>query len=62
MNKNITEEILLKAGFTKKVRRDTLRCKDRTTGEWYDAVLYSDINGQYVRELNDFNKKFEKIC
>lgn len=42
-------------------RRDTLRCKDRTTGEWYNAVLYSDANGQYVRELNDFNIKFRKI-
>lgn len=42
--------------------KDTIRCKDRTTGEWYDAILYSDINGQYVREVNDFNKKFEKIC
>lgn len=40
---------------------NTIRCKDRTTGEWYDAILYSDINGQYVRELNDFNKKFKKI-
>lgn len=42
-------------------RRNTLRCKDKTTGEWYDAVLYSDANGQYVREVNDFNKKFKKI-
>ena len=40
---------------------NTIRCKDRTTGEWYDAVLYSDANGQYVRELNDFNIKFRKI-
>ena len=42
-------------------RKNNLRCKDRTTGEWYDAVLYSDANGQYVRELNDFNTKFKKI-
>lgn len=42
-------------------RRNTIRCKDRTTGEWYDAVLYSDANGQYVRELNDFNAKFKKV-
>lgn len=42
-------------------RRDTIRCKDRSTGEWYDAVLYSDVNGQYVRELNDFNTKFKKV-
>lgn len=42
-------------------RRDTIRCKDRTTGEWYDAVLYSDANGQYVREVKDFNTKF-KLC
>ena len=40
---------------------NTIRCKDRTTGEWYDAVLYSDANGQYVRELNDFNTKFKKV-
>lgn len=42
-------------------RRDTLRCKDRTTGEWYNAVLYSDVDGQYVREVNDFNTKFKKV-
>ncbi len=42
-------------------RRNTIRCKDRSTGEWYDAVLYSDVNGQYVRELNDFNTKFKKV-
>ena len=42
-------------------RRDTLRCKDRLTGEWYDAVLYSDANGQYVREVNDFTEKFNKV-
>lgn len=42
-------------------RRNTLRCKDRSTSEWYDAVLYSDVNGQYVRELNDFNTKFKKV-
>lgn len=42
-------------------RRDTIRCKDRATGEWYNAVLYSDANGQYVREVNDFNAKFE-LC
>lgn len=35
-----------------------VRCKDRTTGEWYDAVLYNDNNGQYVREANDFYRKF----
>ena len=33
----------------------------RRGGEWYDSVLYSDANGQYVRELNDFNIKFRKI-
>lgn len=42
-------------------RRNTIRCKDRTTGEWYDAVLYSDANGQYAREVNDFNNKFKKV-
>lgn len=42
-------------------KRKIIRCKDRTTGEWYDAVLYSDANGQYVREVNDFNTKFKKI-
>lgn len=41
--------------------RRIIKCKDRTTGEWYDAVLYSDAKGQYVRELNDFNAKFKKI-
>lgn len=42
-------------------RRNTIRCKDRASGEWYDAVLYSDANGQYVREVKDFNAKFE-LC
>lgn len=42
-------------------RRDTIRCKDGATGEWYNAVLYSDANGQYVREVKDFNVKFE-LC
>lgn len=42
-------------------RKDTIRCKDRTTGEWYDAVLYSDANGQYVREVNDFNASLNYV-
>ena len=42
-------------------KRNILRCKDRATGEWYDAILYSDANGQYVREVNDFNAKFKKV-
>lgn len=42
-------------------KRDIIRCKDRATGEWYDAVLYDDTNGQYVREVNDFNTKFKKV-
>lgn len=42
-------------------KRNTIRCKDRTTGEWYNAVLYSDVNGKYVREANDFNNKFKKL-
>lgn len=42
-------------------KRDIIRCKDRATGEWYDAVLYSDANGQYVREVNDFTEKFNKV-
>lgn len=41
--------------------RGIIRCKDRATGEWYDAVLYSDKNGIYARELNDFNTKFKKV-
>lgn len=75
MNKDTLKEILLNAGVISRdynlyfypknghyyVRKDTIRCKDRITGEWYDAILYCDNNGQYVREVNDFNNKFKKV-
>lgn len=37
-----------------------VRCKDRVTGEWYDAVEYKDVNKKdiYVREKQDFIDKF----
>lgn len=37
---------------------EEVRCKDRITGKWYDAVLYTDGKGTYVREKNDFYNKF----
>lgn len=40
---------------------DEVRCKDRTTGEWYDAVLYKDYKGSYIREKNDFYSKFKQL-
>lgn len=75
MNKDTLKEILLNAGvistdynlyFYPKnghyyIKKGIIRCKDKTTGEWYNAVLYSDANGQYVREVNDFNNKFKKV-
>lgn len=38
-----------------------VRCKDRSTGEWYDAVMYVDGDDCYVREKEDFMKKFRII-
>ena len=38
-----------------------VRCKDRTTGEWYDAILYKDHKGSYIREKNDFYNKFKQL-
>ena len=38
------------------------RMKDPTTGEWVDAVIYDDeASNRYVRELNDFIDKFQKV-
>ena len=40
-----------------------VRCKDRVTGEWYDAMLYKEIGGNLVccRDkqafLDEFNEK-----
>jgi hypothetical protein len=38
-----------------------VKSKDKTTGEWFDAVLYTDGKGMYVRNKEDFYKKFIKI-
>lgn len=38
----------------------SLKCP--VTGKWYDAVLYENVMGErFVRELGDFNNKFEKV-
>lgn len=41
------------------------RMKNPTTGEWVDAALYFHIKDgeiqEFVRELNDFNDKFQKV-
>lgn len=34
--------------------------KNPTTGEWSDAVLYTDGKGKYVRDKSDFINKFKK--
>lgn len=75
MNKDTLKEILLNAAVISTdynlylypknghyyIKRGNVKCKDRTTGEWYDAVLCSDDNGQYVIEVNYFNNKFNKV-
>ncbi len=38
-----------------------VRMKVPENGTWIDAVLYEDNNGTYVREKNDFYKKFIKL-
>lgn len=43
-----------------------IRSKDRTTGEWYDAILYENYlpkaDGQlFVRDKQDFMNKFIKL-
>lgn len=35
------------------------RMKNPTNGKWVDAIIYTDGKGFYVREANDFNKKFK---
>lgn len=46
---------------------DEVKMKDPTTGEWKDAYLYTQITdqglhyGMYVREKQDFLKKFKGI-
>lgn len=38
-----------------------IRVKNSSTGEWEDAVLYTDGKGTYAREKKDFHSKFRKI-
>lgn len=35
--------------------------KHPDTGEWYKVCIYSNNNGCFVRERNDFFDKFKKI-
>ena len=39
---------------------DNVKQKNPTTGEWSDAVLYTDGKGKYVRDKFDFINKFKK--
>lgn len=41
---------------------DFVRCKDCSTGEWYDAVEYckQECTGKYVRAKHDFIEKFKE--
>ena len=41
------------------VNQGVTRMKNPTTGEWIDAIIYTDGKGFYVREANDFNNKFK---
>lgn len=41
------------------VNQSVTRMKNPTTGEWIDAIIYTDGKGFYVRESNDFNSKFK---
>ncbi len=36
----------------------SVRAKNPSNGEWFDATLYTDGKGNYVRETEDFNNKF----
>ena len=36
----------------------SVRAKNPSNGEWFDATLYTDGKGNYVREAEDFNNKF----
>lgn len=39
---------------------DDVKLKNPNTGEWSDAVLYTDGKGKYVRGVSDFVYKFKK--
>lgn len=39
---------------------DEVKMKDPTTGEWGDALLYTDGKGNYVRDKVDFINKFKE--
>lgn len=41
------------------VNQSIARMKNPTTGEWTDAIIYTDGIRFYVREASDFNKKFK---
>lgn len=41
------------------VNQGITRMKNPTTGEWIDAIIYTDGKGFYVREASDFNSKFK---
>lgn len=39
---------------------EDVKTKNPTTKEWFDAILYTDGNGIYVRDKKDFINKFKK--
>lgn len=41
------------------VNQNVTRMKNPATGEWIDAIIYTDGKGFYVREASDFNSKFK---
>lgn len=41
------------------VNQSIARMKNPTTGEWTDAIIYTDGIRFYVREASEFNKKFK---
>lgn len=40
---------------------DFCRMKNSISGEWQDAVIYTRDCKYYVRELDDFFDKFQKV-
>lgn len=47
-----------KTGTVYKVLQE-VKMKDPSTGEWEEAIIYTDRNSTYCREKEDFIAKFE---
>lgn len=51
----------IKTGNLYKILEDNAEMKDPTTRNWIKCVIYQSLETDkiYVREIQDFNKKFE---